>query len=113
MRVSKTREIILKLLEHGLMTAFNLKKKIGVNKTTIYRELARLVTEDLVLEVEFGDGKKRYELARLDHHHHAVCIKCDIVKDVKVDERYLYPKVKGFSLMRHSVEFFWLCQNCL
>lgn len=113
MRVSKTRNNILKLLPSGLMTASDLEKKIGVNKTTIYRELERLVTEDLVLEVEFGDGKKRYELARQDHHHHAVCIKCDVVKDVKVDERYLSPKVKGFSLMRHSVEFFGLCENCL
>lgn len=95
------------------MAVPDLVEKIHVNKTTIYRELPKMIADGSVVEVDFGDGKKRYELAKSDHHHHAICTKCNLVKDVKVDERYLFPKVKGFSLIRHSVEFFGLCENCL
>ena len=33
-----------------------------VNKTTVYRELDFLLEQKLIQEIEFGDGKKRYEL---------------------------------------------------
>lgn len=94
------------------MTAHDLVEKIGVNKTTIYRELSKLVLEGEAVEVDFGDGKKRYELAKKDHHHHAICTKCNLIKDVRINERGLDLKIKNFFIQRHSVEFFGLCNNC-
>lgn len=88
----------------------------GVNKTTIYRELDFLQSKNLITEVEFGDGKKRYELND-GHHHHLICINCKIVEDVdlKTDlsaEEKNIEKQTGFKIQNHSLEFFGLCKNC-
>lgn len=88
-----------------------------VNKTTVYRELDFLLEKNLVREVEFGEGRKRYELNTGTHHHHLVCRKCKKVEDVdlKTDlssEEKLIEKETGFKIESHSLEFFGYCKNC-
>ena len=57
--------------------------KTGVNKTTICRELDFLMGKGLIKEIEFGEGKKRYEIdSGSDHHHHLICLNCKKVEDV-------------------------------
>ena len=89
---------------------------VAVNKTTIYRELEFLLNKQLLNEVEFGEGKKRYELNN-GHHHHLVCLNCRKVEDVdlKTDlsaEEEIIEKATGFKIKSHSLEFFGLCKNC-
>lgn len=94
--------------------------KIGVkaDKTTVYRELLRLERLGIVESVQLGDRKRYYELAHRDHHHHLVCVECEMVEDIDVDERELVSqerkasREKGFAILRHSLEFFGLCRNC-
>lgn len=88
-----------------------------VNKTTIYRELFFLLNENIIKEIEFGDGQKRYELEDHEHHHHLVCLKCRKVEDVELitdlaleENRIL--KQTGFKVVNHSLEFFGYCKNC-
>lgn len=92
------------------------KKKLAVNKTTVYRELDFLLEQDIAQEVEFGDKKKRYEISD-KHHHHVVCVECKNVEDVDLQqdldeaERKI-AKQKGYTIINHSLEFFGLCANC-
>lgn len=92
-----------------------LVNKLGVNKTTVYRQIEKFVKEGLILEVEFGDGKKRYELGSLDHHHHLICKKCKKIEDIALDEDIVLKEVvkkTNFKVESHSLEFFGLCIDC-
>lgn len=87
------------------------------NKTTVYRELEFLKEAGLILEVDFGEGKKRYELA-IEHHHHLICTNCQEVIGVDVEEKELrkqeaaFAEIHGFKVERHMLEFFGLCASC-
>lgn len=120
----KTREHILNILEKTKLplTEQDLRNILAqskgtVNKTTIYRALDYLKQKNLIEEIEFGDGKKRYESAGLPHHHHAICLACKKIEDVLVEdnlskiEQKIY-KTKNFIVNRHALEFFGLCHNC-
>lgn len=89
-----------------------------VNKTTVYRELQFLLDRGVLVEVNFGDAKRRYEIAGLPHHHHLICTKCQSVQDIFVEQDLskLEQKItaeKSFQIHSHSLEFFGLCKACL
>lgn len=92
-----------------------LVNKLKVNKTTVYRQIERLIGEGRVIEVELGDGKKRYELKDLRHHHHLVCKSCGKLEDIELDEENLLMEVSKrtkFKVDSHNLEFFGKCINC-
>lgn len=122
-RITPIREKIIDLLSKSssprsapeLQESF-LISKIKVNKTTIYRELDFLLQKTLINEVEFGDGKKRYELNN-GHHHHLICLNCNRIEDVDLEtdlskEQAKIEKETGFKIKSHSLEFFGYCKNC-
>lgn len=91
--------------------------KIHVNKTTIYRELDFLISKNLIKGIEFGEGKKRYELDTGHHHHHLVCLNCKKVEDIDLEtdlsgEEEKIEKKTGFKIESHSLEFFGYCKAC-
>ncbi len=94
------------------------KKKITVNKTTVYRELDFLHDKELIEEVQFGkESMKRYEFALGTHHHHIQCMNCGTVADVDMPDELksasaLIRKQTGFRVLEHSLEFSGLCDNC-
>ncbi len=95
--------------------AATLISKLKVNKTTVYRQLDKLLDEDKILEVELGDGKKRYEIKSRGHHHHIVCKKCGLIEDLELDEKMLISRLSkktNFKIESHNLEFFGLCINC-
>ena len=125
LRLTKTRKAIVNVLSANRMPLpvselLRAMEKIGVkvNKTTVYRELERLQKLSVISSVQLGDRKQFYELAHREHHHHLVCVKCETVKDVGVDEKKLLfqeHKLSGekkFMVLRHSLEFFGLCAKC-
>jgi len=89
-----------------------------VNKTTVYRELERMEQLGIIERVQLGGRKHYYELASREHHHHLVCLRCERVEDVDVDEKEVraeerkVSREKNFSLVRHSLEFFGVCTTC-
>src|SRR5690606_38060511 len=93
------------------------QKKYIVNKTTIYREIEKLLNHNVIKEVYLRDDKVRYELADTNHHHHIVCIECKKIEDVTLDqdvksyEQTIAKKFK-YKILDHSLEFFGLCQKC-
>jgi Fe2+ or Zn2+ uptake regulation protein len=106
---------IVKLLERNKKptTVVEILQKIPANKTTIYRELASFVKDGLINEIEFGDGKKRYEIVT-DHHHHLICKYCGNVEDIEINEKILFNSLEetNFKVENHSIEFFGKCINC-
>ncbi|MEK7606577.1 MAG: transcriptional repressor [Patescibacteria group bacterium] len=93
------------------------RRSLGVNKTTVYRELELLCGEGVLRELEFGDRKKRYEMTSEGHHHHLVCTICRRVEDVELprdldlQERQI-ERQKKFKILNHTLEFFGICRDC-
>lgn len=125
LRLTKTRRamIALFLREHTPLSVPQIlaelsTQMIHVNKTTVYRELETLETLSIVRSVKLEDRKQYFELATRDHHHHFVCLECEEIEDVHLDEcdlekqESLLAQKNGFSVLRHSLEFFGLCKFC-
>lgn len=126
-RITSARQAILEILSQSsvplsaeaLSTALA-KRKLLVNKTTIYREIEFLLTQGLLRSVPVDANFKYYELVTDEHHHHVVCTKCAKFVDVATEgiEEYLEKLEKklakkiNFKSMRHSLEFFGECTNC-
>ena len=70
--------------------------KVNVNKTTVYREINFLISQDMLRELHLGDGRKRYEVMKDDHHHHLFCVSCSGVECVEL-ERCLEAEEKRIS----------------
>ncbi len=90
---------------------------VSVNKTTVYRELELLVEQELIKEVFLPDQLKRFERAAQKHHHHIVCVECNTVEDVAVNQGVCsqakrIAKKSGFTNVDHSLEFFGVCPSC-
>ncbi|MCC7522827.1 transcriptional repressor [Candidatus Uhrbacteria bacterium] len=118
-RNTKTKRALLAALNSSNipMSVSELVKKLHVNKTTIYRELASFIEEGSISEVDFSDGQKRYELTPDGHHHHAVCMDCKAVVELEIEpiikklEQNVI-KQSGFMLRKHQIEFFGVCRDC-
>lgn len=126
LRQTKTRGLILSFLHEAdrpltPSAILGLCHQAGrpANKTTIYRDLTRLEEAGIVHRVIVSDRKQYFELAEREHHHHLVCLGCDTVEDVLLDEVDLakqearLAQQRGFSVSRHSLEFFGLCKACV
>lgn len=93
------------------------KRKLAADKVTVYREMEMLEKEGIVVPIQLQDRNRRYELASLDHHHHLICQNCHRIDDVELhddftpQERAIAQRNK-FKVLRHSLEFFGLCQRC-
>lgn len=124
-KITKNRTAILEFLsnQEKPISAEEILKHIqdehqAVNKTTIYRELFFLLENNFIKEIEFGDGKKRYEIAiNRPHHHHIICVNCKKVEDIPLEQELeaqesLIERTTGYKLTSHMLEFFGLCSNC-
>jgi len=103
-------EIIKKLKE----------KKILIDRVTVFRNINLLVNKGLIDKVEFNEGKYRYEIASLPHHHHLVCTSCGKIKDIKSNSLHeeidriskTVNETLDFKIEEHKVEFFGKCIKC-
>jgi len=93
------------------------RRKVNVNKTTVYREIDFLISQDMLRELHLGDGRKRYEVMKDDHHHHLFCVSCSGIECVEL-ERCLEAEEKriseenNFRTIKHSLKFLGLCAKC-
>lgn len=93
--------------------------EITANKTTVYRELAFLLSQEVIREVKLSPYITHYESSDLTHHHHLVCEDCGDVEEVicteiespigKFAKRVLR---KGFEIKNHNLEFYGICSSC-
>jgi len=92
------------------------KRKILVNKSTIYREVQFLLRAQIIHEIKLVNREMYYELNGRDHHHHLVCENCGAIEDVNIsNEKKIMENLQGktaFHIKTHSLEFYGLCHNC-
>lgn len=126
LRTTKCRIAILEAVTSGKLpvSAAELqvqlsKKRILINKTTIYRELYALRAAGIIKEMSLGDKQRRYEfINQANHHHHLVCVNCNHIEDINVREdldaeENRISKCKKFKVLSHSLEFFGVCKSCV
>jgi Fe2+ or Zn2+ uptake regulation protein len=99
------------------LTKFLHEKSLSPNKTTLYRELEFLIAQEIIQEIDFGEGKKRYERKTEHCHHHLICTRCQSVQCVELDGDIhsiidSLEKKTAFKIYEHMLEFFGLCINC-
>lgn len=125
MRHTNISEAILKILQSAPepLSAQSILKillrnlKIPANKTTIYRQLDKMKASGELLEVDFDEGSKRYELNTKTHHHHLICTNCNKIEDISFGNdldnfEKIIEETKKFKVSRHALEFFGVCMNC-
>ena len=125
LRITSTRKAFLEILFQGqkplsakeILTEFRRVNK-AVNKTTVYREIESFEKIGIVRSVQLGERSTYYELALSHHHHHLVCLECNQVEDVDINEYSLLKQEqriiteRQFQIMHHALEFFGLCRQC-
>ena len=118
-RITKARAAILELLvkSNAPISADEIVLGLGVNKSTVYRELDFLESQDLITDIRLDNAKNMYESKSKNHHHHLYCIKCKKIEEVDMDkdldsfEKKLEKDTK-FKIKKHSLEFFGICLTC-
>lgn len=98
-----------------------------IGLVTVYRTLELLVKSGILIKLDFGDGRSRYELSEnyghKNHHHHLVCKNCGRIIDYsdflseeieflskiekKLEEKY------NFKIDGHFIKFDGICKNCI
>jgi Fur family transcriptional regulator, ferric uptake regulator len=123
-RITTARAAIVEyfVASRGPFSAANIfgvlkKQKLRTDLATVYRELAFLLGEGILREVQFNDGVRRYEILSDDHHHHLVCTSCHSIQDVHMDQdldavEKLIEKETSFKVQSHTLEFYGLCSQC-
>lgn len=95
---------------------FLTENKINVDPATVFRMMNLFVKKGIIHQVQFQEGKMRYELSAKEDHHHLICQKCDSIEDISDDFMKDFEKKinkdKGFLVKSHSLEFFGVCKNC-
>ena len=123
-RVTKTRKAIFEIFTttkkplsaEGLL-ALLVKKDLSPNKSTIYRELDFLEKEGSIKTLQLHSDRKMYEITTLGHHHHLVCLSCEAIEDLPMENHLENYEEKileknSFKVTRHSLEFFGICKSC-
>jgi Fur family peroxide stress response transcriptional regulator len=81
---------------------------------TVYKTLERFYEAGLIRRVAFVDESTRYE-ARLDPHHHLLCLKCQSIQDLDgpaVIPGISLPNESGFQVLRQQAIFEGYCASC-
>ena len=124
LKITKQRRTVLKIfldcedhvsVEELYHIVLKTEPKIGL--ATVYRTLALLTKSGLALEMDFGDGQKRYESSyKSVHHDHMVCTQCGKILEFNhpLIEKYQeeVAQQKNFKITSHKLDLFGLCQDC-
>ena len=123
LRATPARIAAMKFLETtdqpvdvGMIMDYLRTQKIDTDPATVFRMMNDFLNKGLTKQIQFQEGKARYELSNKKHHHHLICTSCGKVEEVEGDflkqmEGKIY-KDKKFRVKDHSLEFFGLCENC-
>lgn len=92
------------------------KQNVKADKVTVFRILNALTHKGLVIPIQLGEGKFRYEHSAKVDHHHFVCEHCGSITDISdcnIDElQKELERKSGLLIKRHSLEFFGICAVC-
>ncbi len=86
------------------------KSGVTVNKTSVYRALENLVSDNTVHRQSFGENDIRYELQN-HHHDHLVCVQCGKILNAACLVK-LPRQVNDFKVAYHTLTVYGWCQQC-
>lgn len=94
------------------------KKCPEIGYTTVYRTMKLLAESGLCEELDFGDGRERFEHKYGHRHHdHLICLKCKRFIEVTNQDleraQEAMTRAYGFAPIRHKLDIFGLCSKCL
>jgi len=83
---------------------------------TVYKTVAILKELGEVIELEFSDGRNRYDAHTHQPHAHLVCRRCDRIEDHPIDELdQLMASAAAHSsyrLLSMRLDFYGICAKC-
>jgi Fe2+ or Zn2+ uptake regulation protein len=85
-----------------------------ISLRTVYQTLNDLAGMGEILDLDVGTGSRRFD-PNVDDHHHLVCDRCGLVRDVSVDTSSLIVPaavLDGFAARTVDVVFRGLCPAC-
>ena len=88
-------------------------KSKNISLGTIYRNLAQLVDENMIRELNFN-GISHYD-GNMSPHQHFVCNECDSIIDCHVKNDSTIDNIKkenNFDIKEVNIVFSGYCQNC-
>ena len=118
-RITGPRRSVIDALElkNEGFTAEELCRELpGVGRATVYRTISLLQRAGVICKLAMPDGASKYSMARIDHHHHTVCVNCGTVGEFKhaTIERVLRAighEISG-EIVGHRLEVFTICGEC-
>ena len=123
-RVTKSRELICKILEnsgHAHFTVDELYKKVtkknaDIDLATVYRTLELLGEIGLIAHLHQAHGSGIYFLKNNENTMHIICLDCNKIIDVSSKS---YNKINNllmnetqFKLIRNNFIYSGVCGNC-
>ncbi len=90
----------------------------NIGYTTVYRTMKLFSESGLCEEIDFGDGRERFEHKYgHEHHDHLICVKCGRFIEVSSPEiekiQEMMAKKYSFATTRHKLDIFGVCNGCL
>jgi len=92
------------------------KFNMDIGIATVYRSLNFFEHMNIVESLDVGDGTKRFEFKKEQHHDHMICTNChqiiefsdDVIElnQIKIAEK------NGFILEDHIMTIYGLCEKC-
>jgi Fur family ferric uptake transcriptional regulator len=93
------------------------QKQANVGFATVYRTLKHLTLCGLARELDFGEGRVKYEPEfNRQHHDHMICNSCGVYIE------FLNPQIEelqeqvsrkhGFKIVSHRMQLYGICQKC-
>ena len=85
-----------------------------ISLRTVYQTLGDLAEMGEILQLDLGTGAARFD-SNIDAHHHLVCGRCGMVRDVLVDHpeiRPTSPDCDDFRVTGTEIVFRGLCASC-
>jgi Fur family zinc uptake transcriptional regulator/Fur family ferric uptake transcriptional regulator len=122
-KLTEQRKLIIEAFSenpghHTAQEIFDLVKKKfkGINFSTIYRNLELLNTLKIINKLQIESGISHYELCGLAHHHHIICKKCGVTKEIDICPYANLGKDQlsaiGFEATDHKFEVYGYCSKC-
>lgn len=124
LKLTSQREMILTtfLEQQGHISAEELFQKArqrqpNVGFATVYRTLKHLTLCGLARELDFGEGRVKYEPEfNRRHHDHMICTSCGVYIE------FLNPQIEelqeqvsrkhGFKIVSHRMQLYGICRKC-
>jgi Fe2+ or Zn2+ uptake regulation protein len=100
MKIDLKEKIKNLLKKDGLLSVPQMVSLLKTDKTTIYRNIKKLIESGEVRELNISNKFKTYEI-NFDNHHHVVCNNCGKILHFQIDKKALskiIPEIKDFKI---------------